>query len=360
MTTDSLAEIEEIVCEALEIDTEKRGGWLNEHCPPVLREEVESLLSFEFPVEKFLATPAFAKADFLLEEKDEKLKFEQLGAYKIIREIAHGGMGLVYLAVRNDDEYKKQVAIKVIRRGMDTEDIIRRFRYERQILAELEHPNIARLLDGGSTDDGLPYLVMEYVEGSPLTKFCNTKNLSVSERLKIFLKVCNAVSYAHQHLVVHRDLKPSNIFVTNEGDVKLLDFGIAKLLDDSTDATQTNTNLRAFTPDYASPEQIRGAKVTTASDVYSLGVLLYELLTRKLPYQMQNKTFDEISKAILTQNPSRPSSIRTENDPQSKIQNLKLNNDLDNITLMALRKEPSRRYASVQQFAEDIERYLNQ
>ena len=213
-----------------------------------------------------------------------------VGPYRIIREIGRGGMGTVYLAVRDDDQYKKQVAIKLVRRGMDTDFIVDRFRHERQILASLDHPNIARLLDGGTTEDGLPYFVMEYIEGSPINQYCDDRRLSIAERVKLFQTVCSAVQYAHQNLVVHRDIKPSNIIVTPEGVPKLLDFGIAKLLaPDAVGQTQaaTVTMMRPMTPDYASPEQVRGRAITTAADIYSLGVLLYELLTGRRPYRIK-------------------------------------------------------------------------
>ena len=217
-------------------------------------------------------------------------------------------MGAVYLAARADDEYRKEVAIKLVRRGLDTEDILRRFRNERQILAQLDHPNIARLIDGGTTDDGLPYFVMEYVNGEPINAYCDANALLTTERLKLFRKVCAAVTYAHQNLVIHRDLKPSNILVTQEGEPKLLDFGIAKLLSAGDELfTQTIPALRVMTPEYASPEQVKGEKITTTSDVYSLGVLLYELLTGQRPYRLKTRTPEEIARAITEQEPERPS-----------------------------------------------------
>ncbi len=247
----------------------------------------------------------------------------RFGAYQIIREIGRGGMGAVYLAARADDEFNKQVAIKLVKRGIDTDAVLKRFRQERQILAVLDHPNIARLLDGGTTPDGLPYFVLEYVEGKPIHTWCAERKLSVAERCELFRKVCEPVSFAHRNLVVHRDLKPGNILVTPEGDPKLLDFGIAKLLSDQpADGEHTlgftyDPVVRALTPAYASPEQIRGEPVSTATDVFSLGVVLSEILHGE-----------------------------------------KLDRDLDNIVMMATRPEPERRYSSVDQFSDDIRRYL--
>ncbi|HEV3409601.1 MAG TPA: protein kinase, partial [Chthoniobacterales bacterium] len=268
------------------------------------------------------------------------------------REIGRGGLGAVYLAARADDEYRKEVALKLIRRGLDTDDILRRFRTERQILAQLDHPNIARLLDGGTTDDGLPYFAMEYVRGEPINTYCDLHRLKLSERLELFRKVCAAVTYAHQNLVVHRDLKPSNILVTADGEPKLLDFGIAKLLsaDHELVFTQTAPGLRAMTPDYASPEQMKGEKITTASDVYSLGVLLYEVLSGQKPYRVKTRTTEEISRAVTEQEPQRPSTAAATDGSA-------LRGDLDNIVLKALRKEPERRYSSVEGLAEDLRRY---
>lgn len=253
--------------------------------------------------------------------------------------------------------------IKVLKRGTDTDEVRRRFHGERQILARLNHPNIAGLLDAGETKDGLPYLVMEYVAGDPITKYAQEKKLSIKERLSLFRTVCAAVRYAHQHLVIHRDLKPSNVLVTAEGEIKLLDFGIAKLLDASTPEV-TLTLQRRMTPEYASPEQVRGESATTVSDVYSLGVLLYELLTGNRPYKLKTRSAEEIAKAIREQEPERPSTAaRGASFQLAHNRNLKscatlLRGDLDNIVLKALRKEPERRYASVDQFSADIRRHL--
>jgi len=289
-------------------------------------------------------------------------------------------MGAVWLATRFDKEYKKRVAIKMVKRGMNSQEILRRFRTERQVLANLDHPNIARLIDGGSTPDGLPYLVMEYVEGTPIDQYCDHWKCTISERLHLFRDVCSAVHYAHQNLVVHRDIKTGNILVTPDGIPKLLDFGIAKLLgpEGSTlDLAQTRPEMRPMTLDYASPEQVRGEAITTATDVYSLGVLLYRLLTGKMPYGPNLRSQAAMQNAICEKEPIRPSAqilsdesttvpdatqkleaVSETRDKARKRLRKKLSGDLDNIILMALRKEPHRRYLSVGQFSEDIRRYL--
>jgi non-specific serine/threonine protein kinase/serine/threonine-protein kinase len=298
-----------------------------------------------------------------LAEDEISDKPRRLGNYEIIRELGRGGMGTVYLARRADAQYEKQVAIKLIKRGMDTDAVLRHFRDERQILAGFDHPGVARLFDAGTSDDGLPYFVMEYVEGLPINEYCLAHRLSINDRLKLFRNVCSAVSYAHRHLVIHRDLKPSNIVVTTDGVPKLLDFGIAKVLQHGTDdqPSITSTGTRLMTPEYASPEQVRGQPVTTASDVYSLGVVVYELLTGISPYRFTSRSPTEIERAITEQSPQRPSTAVARSDGNSKfeIRNSKLlRGDLDNIVLMALRKEPERRYQSAEQFSEDIRRHL--
>lgn len=308
----------------------------------------------------------------------------RVGPYQMVREIGRGGMGVVYLAFRADKEFLKLVAIKLVRPGPDRREVVRRFRQERQILANLEHPNIAGLLDGGTTEDGWPYVVMEYVVGVPITDYCDEHLLSVTERLRLFLTVCAAVAYAHRNLVIHRDLKPSNILINENGVVKLLDFGIAKLLsqDDQIDPTIfTRTGLHLMTPDYASPEQLRSEAITTASDVYSLGVVLYELLTGHRPHRFKNHSLVEIERVISEQEPERPSvmigRVITESGPdgvpikqrtpesvsrtrEGKPEKLRgrLAGDLDNILLMALRKESPQRYQSVEQLSADIRRHL--
>ncbi|HEU4715149.1 MAG TPA: serine/threonine-protein kinase [Pyrinomonadaceae bacterium] len=281
----------------------------------------------------------------------------RIGPYKLVREIGRGGMGAVYLAERDDEHYHQQVAIKLIKPGLGGDVIRRRFRNEMQILAELNHANIARLLDAGDTVDGVPYLVMEYVEGSPINVYCDEHQLSTEQRLNLFTTVCAAVQYAHQHLVIHRDIKPGNILVTRDGIPKLVDFGIAKLLDQTATfgAEPTATAMPFMTPQYASPEQMRGESVTTATDVYSLGVVLYELLSGRAPYRFKSRVPHEVAKAVIEEDPDRPSTALGETSQLTK----HLNGDLDNIVLMAMRKEPQRRYATAEQFAEDIQRHLD-
>ncbi|MGH9852318.1 MAG: protein kinase domain-containing protein, partial [Blastocatellia bacterium] len=286
---------------------------------------------------------------------------KRIGPYRLTRLVGRGGMGAVYEAVRDDAQFQQQVAIKLIKGGMDSDFVRDRFVRERQILASLDHPHIARLFDGGATEDGRPYFVMEFVDGEPITDYCHQRKLSLDEKLKLFRDVCSAVQHAHQKLVVHRDLKPSNILINKEGAPKLLDFGIAKLLtpDRGEAVTRTATGVRLMTPDYASPEQVRGGQITTASDVYSLGVVLYELLTGQRPYQFETYSPLEIERAICDTEAPRPSeAARRQTGAPPKLAR-QLAGDLDNIVLMALRKEPARRYQSVEQFSADLRRYLN-
>ena len=305
----------------------------------------------------------------------------RIGPYRILRELGQGGMGVVYLAARADEQFRKRVALKVIRSGAASEEVVRHFKRERQILAGLDHPNIAKLLDGGTTDDGLPYFVMEHIEGEPLLAYCDSRKLPVAERLKLFQAICSAVQYAHRNLVVHRDLKPGNILVAEDGSPRLLDFGIAKLLNPELAGEAPTATALVMTPAYASPEQASGGRVTTATDVYSLGVVLYELLTGHLPYRLLSRQPLEILKAISEQEPEKPSTAvgRTEDvtappggvalhvtpdrvsstreGTPDRLQR-RLRGDLDNILMLALRKEPPRRYASVEAFSDDIRRYL--
>jgi tetratricopeptide (TPR) repeat protein len=328
-----------IVNDCLDLDPARRDMHINEVCAGDLSlvAEVKSLLASHSELGDFMATSALDEAP------EELLTGRRIGSYQVAEPIAEGGMGTVYRGVRTND-FQKQVAIKVVKRGMDTTFILRRFVYERQILAGLEHPNIARLLDGGAIEDGRPYLVMEYVAGRPITSYAEEHNLSVAERLQLFRTACSAVHYAHQNLVVHRDLKPSNILVTAGGMPKLLDFGIAKLLEPHADATMTS--LRLLTPECASPEQVRGEPVTTATDIYSLGVLLYHLLTGEAPHQFSTRTAEEIKRIVCDSEPRLPSEVRPMPD------------DLDNIVLKAMHKESSRRYASAEELSEEIRRYL--
>jgi serine/threonine-protein kinase len=304
----------------------------------------------------------------------------RIGPYRLLRELGHGGMGVVHLAARADDEYQRRVAIKVVATGIDSEEVIRHFRRERQILAALDHPNIARLVDGGTTEDGRPYIVMDYIEGEPVDRHCDRHQMTVAQRVELFLAVCAAVSHAHRNLVVHRDLKPANIIVTGDGTPRLLDFGIAKLLNPELAGEAGAPTRMALTPAYASPEQVRGEPITTASDVYSLGVVLYELLTGHRPYRVKEPGAAALYRAVLDDDPERPStavtrterasdaaSTATEITPErvsrsrgATVERLRrrLRGDLDNILLRALRKEPRQRYPSVEAFADDLRRYL--
>ena len=389
MKSDEWHKIKEIFNATIDLSEAERAKILDS-CDENLRCEVEKLIEANDEAEDFIVEPALVDIGLVEEDEADFYVGKQIDSYKILQEIGHGGMGTVYLASRADESFDKKVAIKLIKRGMDTSSVLKRFVMERQILAQLEHPNIALLLDGGTTEDGLPYFVMEYVEGLPVTRFCALHQFSIEERLKIFQSICSAVAYAHQNLVVHRDLKPSNILVTEDGTPKLLDFGIAKLLNPDwslNTAEATATMFRAMTPEYASPEQLRGLPITTTSDVYSLGVVLYELLTGTRPFKFESLQPEEVAKIVFTTEPIRPSSVafsslslvlspslvesnrttlpntqKTKNKEQrtkDKGQRTKsLKGDLDNIILKALRKEPERRYQSVQEFAEDIRRHL--
>ncbi|MEO8439568.1 MAG: protein kinase [Spartobacteria bacterium] len=349
---------------AVELTGTERAEFLERECADnhELRAEVESLLAADADVSRFIDDPILSIPPEIFPEASTELAGQQFGAYRIVREIGRGGLGTVYLAERADEAYRKEVAIKLIRRGLDTDDILHRFRNERQILAQLEHPHIARLLDGGTTSDGLPFFVMEYVAGEPLLDYCESRRLSIDDRLELFRKICATVTYAHQNLVIHRDLKPSNILVTVEGEPKLLDFGIARVLTaENEDLTLTAPAARLLTPNYASPEQISGGRLTTSSDIYSLGVILYELLTGQKPYRIKSGTSEEMARAVTEQEPERPSTAaaRQSGNQRSETRNQRsLRGDLDNIVLMALRKEPERRYISAAAFADDIERYL--
>ena len=373
-------QIKEIFNAAIDLPEAERAKFL-EKCDEITLEKVKNLLKANEDADDFIVESAFADVGFAEENEADLYIGKQIDDYKILKEIGAGGMGTVYLASRSDETFDKKVAIKLIKRGMDTSAILKRFVMERKILASLENPNIATLIDGGSTADGLPYLVMEYIEGEPINKFCDSHQFSIEERLELFRKVCAAISYAHQNLVVHRDIKPSNILVTTDGTPKVLDFGIAKLLhpDWSLETDEaTATMFRLMTPEYASPEQVRGLPITTSSDVYSLGVVLYELLSGERPYKIESRLPQEVANIVLTQEPIKPSAItkkegetgrrgdrETRNltseislSPHLPFSPSQLRGDLDNIILKALRKEPERRYQSVQEFSEDIRRHL--
>ena len=334
--------------------------------PADIQEEVRNLLEAHEEADDFIAEPFLLQNDLVTDEIRGNRIGKQIDDYLVLEKLGSGGMGTVYLAERQNSDFKQKVALKLIKRGMDSEAILGRFAVERRILSSLDHPNIARLLDGGISSEGVPYFVMEFVDGKPLNQFLRENQLSLEDRLGIFRAICAAVENAHKNLIVHRDLKPSNILVTGDRTPKLLDFGIAKLLsyDDAT-ATNTATRGRVFTPEYASPEQIRGDAVTTAADVYSLGVILYELLTQHRPYEVKGKSFDEIYKSICETEPPKPSDSREnqnfteDREPEMpQIPKRRLRGDLDNIVLMAIRKDPADRYGSVHQLSDDISRFL--
>ncbi|MBB6095039.1 serine/threonine-protein kinase [Povalibacter uvarum] len=307
----------------------------------------------------------------------EPVEGQRLGPYRIVRKLGSGGMGDVYLAERADEEYNQVVAIKLVRAGAFTPQVQGRLRTERQILARLQHPNIARLLDGGRAPDGTPYLVMEYIDGEPIDAYCDRRRLTLAERIALVRTVCSAVHYAHQNLIVHRDLKPNNILITASGEVKLLDFGIAKLLDTRHSAhtlAMTHIDYRVMTPAHASPEQVRGDTITTASDVYVLGVLLYELLCGRKPFHLVGSRLTDMERIICEQEAALPSAMvdRTASESQQTLASIvatrsttptrlrkELRGDLDNIVMMAMRKNPSRRYNSAEQLSADLQRHLD-
>ncbi|MGH9838838.1 MAG: protein kinase domain-containing protein [Blastocatellia bacterium] len=380
MTTERWQQTEDIYQTAVYLPEDQREEYLAAVCAgdDELRTTVGTLLTRHAQAGEFTETLPLT-ADLLT---GDPLIERRVGAYRIVREIGRGGMGAVYLGARADNEFQKRVAVKLIKRGMDTDFILRRFRRERQILASLDHPHIARLLDGGTTEDGLPYFVMEYIEGQPLYRHCDARRLGIAERLHLFQQICDAVHFAHQNLVVHRDIKPSNILVTPDGAPHLLDFGIAKLLTpelaaDTIDAT--GTAARLMTPEYASPEQVRGERARPTSDIYSLGTVLYELLTGHRPLRLRSRSMYEIARVVCEEEPELPSEslMRTDNlvligagdaatleaicqargaSPESLRRELA--GDLDRIALKALRKDPRQRYQSAAELREDITRHL--
>ncbi len=371
--------IKETFAAALELPGPERDLYLSGSNAEI-RNEVEKLLATYQEAQTFINTPLIVEKG-LRHNPEHDLTGRQIDDYFVLDKLGEGGMGTVFLAEHCGQGFSQRVALKLIKRGMDTNAVLGRFLLERQILAGLEHPNIARLYGGGSTADGLPYFVMEYVEGQSIRDFCDNQRYDINDRLRLFSKVCGAVSYAHQQLIVHRDIKPSNIIVTATGEPKLLDFGIAKLLLPTSNAERTATQFHVMTPEYASPEQLSSKTTTTATDVYSLGVVLYELLTGTRPFDFKGKSLIEISDALRTQRPVRPSDCQLITEraagavptasgsngsnnlsetkafkPQTSARGLK--GDLDNIILQAIRREPERRYQSVVEFTEDIERYL--
>ena len=372
---------------AFQARPEERASLLDRLCgdDAELRGEVESFLAASARHDDFLETSAEAlAASYLSRVASEPSGTDTAGAvvgrHRLIEEIGRGGMGTVWLAERADGQFEQRVALKLVKRGMDSDEIVARFLRERQILARLEHPSIARLLDGGVSDDGRPYFVMEHVTGMPITDHCDQRGLSIDERLRLFCVACRAVQHAHRNLVVHRDLKPSNVLVTGAGEVRLLDFGIARLLTSDDMGATLSGGIQVMTPEYASPEQVAGEAVTTASDVYQLGVLLYELLSGHRTHTTAGRSPAEIRRSVLEASPQRPSTVirrtttivhrdgSTETiEPgivgarrAASVEQLRrrLHGDLDTITMAALRKEPERRYPSAEALAEDIERHL--
>jgi serine/threonine protein kinase len=370
--TERWREIDRLFSEALELSPGERGGFLAAACPDEeLRREVEGLLTADAESQTtFLERPA-GELLGLLPGREEPAR---LGPYRLLERLGGGGMGEVFRARREDEHYQQEVAIKILRSGLQGTEALSRFLIERQILARLEHPNIARLYDGGSTEDGRPYLVMELVEGLPVDEYCDRHQLDIGQRLDLFRRICAAVQYAHQNLLVHRDIKPGNILVTEAGEPKLLDFGIAKRLErgPATQPDLTQTGSRIMTPSYASPEQVKGEPITTASDVYSLGVLLYGLLAGRGPYRNgAGRLPHEIERAICEEAPERPSvalfrpgapptveEIARARGTRPQTLRRRIQGDLDNVVLMALRKEPERRYGSAAQLAGDLENHV--
>jgi len=357
MPPDRWQRLEELFHAMLELPAESRAESLSAACgdDTELRADVERLLDSHAQASKFVSGAAAGVESVAASVVPEGA---QVGAYRIVRELGRGGMGTVYLGERADAQFEMRVAIKLIKRGMDTDAVLQRFRHERQILAGLQHPNIARLLDGGTTGNGLPYFVMEYVDGEPIDEYCRTHQVPIDQRLRLFRQVCAAVSYAHQHLVVHRDIKPSNILVTADGVPKLVDFGIAKLLDPGENAQLLATELgaQAMTPQYASPEQLRGERVTTVSDVYALGVLLYELLAGARPYDVTGKTPAESRLIVVDSEVAKPSATAARLGEHGLSRRLR--GDLDTIVITAMRKDPAERYSSVALLEDDIRRHV--
>ena len=397
MSPERWQQIEAVFQSAIDLPPHERDHYLSDACrtDPDLKAEVERLLSNADSADDFIESPVWTDSSFLnssakklisdsLENEIDLPKADEfigrkIGVYQLASEIGRGGMGAVFLANRADGEFSQKVAIKLIKRGMDSEFIVKRFRHERQILASFEHPYIARLLDGGTTSDGIPYFVMEYIEGETLYQYCDKQKLDVRARLKLFQKVCSALSYAHERQIIHRDIKPGNILINKYGNPKLLDFGIAKILDPDLiheSYNPTASIMRMMTPDYASPEQVRGDEITAASDIYSLGVLLYELLTGHRPYNFSGRALHEVSRVICEVAPRLPSeSVGTDDcllpqysSPEqastaarsTSVSELSktLRGGLDNVIMKALSKQTSERYVSVKELSEDISRYM--
>ena len=378
MNSERWNKIQSLFERALELNPSEKENFLQSECgdDKELFDEIASLLSAD---EKQHSIFSGSVADYLA-ASDATLEGKTFGNYRAIKMVGSGGMGSVYLAERGDGMFEQKVALKIVKPGMNSQEIITRFEEERQILARLQHPHIARLLDGGISELGLPYFTMEYVEGKPITEYCDDKNLTIEERLGLFRKVCEAVLFAHQNLVIHRDIKPNNILVMEDGTVKLLDFGIAKVFEEDDDKKfLTRTGMRLMTPEYASPEQVKGEPVSTATDTYSLGLILYQLLTGFPPYELQSSSALEMERIICLTEPQKPSTMITKvslsgTDSSKKtnpkyilekrrttVSKLKkrIAGDLDNICLMAIRKEPKRRYSSIAQLITDIDNHLS-
>ncbi len=381
MTPERWQHVKQVLATALELAPAERVAFLDRSyaADASLRDDIGPLVASEQRLRaEFLEQGDLAAAAAPVISADENFWVgRRVGPYKVVEQIGIGGMGEVYRAFRADDQYKKVVALKFVRAGQYSSAVFARFKNERQILAGLDHPNLAKLLDGGTSEEGMPYFVMELIDGLPITEYCNAHDLSTRERLKLFLQVCAGVHYAHQRLIIHRDIKPGNILVTGDGIPKLLDFGIAKIVESGPDADMPEATLTSFqilTPRYASPEQIKGETMTIATDVYSLGIVLYELLTGRSPYEFVYGSTQEFAQEVCQREPPKPSlavlrplrprtgNAQTQSAPFPKISPDKLckqlRGDVDNIVLMALRKEPSRRYASVNDLQEDIRRHL--
>lgn len=353
------ARIEALCADALEQPPREREGWIARACgeDDALSREVLSLLRHAEADSAFLDTPVSDAASLSRLDPPEPSAGERIGPWQILGTLGRGGMGTVWLVEREADGIRQQGALKLVHRGMDSEEVLERFRLERRILGALNHPNIARLLDAAATNEGRPYFVMEHVDGAPVTEYADRENLPVAGRLDLMRTICAAVDHAHRHLVVHRDLKPRNIFVTQNGTVKLLDFGIGKVLGDSDalgPARTTRTVVRLLTPEYAAPEQLTGAPITTATDVYGLGLLLCELLTGRHPLLSGGESLTEMERAALQGIPTPPSRLLAGPSGSAR----RISRDLDLIVLKALRKEPERRYASAAELTEDLRRHL--
>jgi hypothetical protein len=358
--------VEELFHAALEVPRERREAWLETRCAgdAALKQEVLSLLASDDGAD---ATHAFGEriagvAARIVDEPGWKLPRARVGPYRLLKVLGEGGMGTVFLAQRDDGQFERTVAVKLVRRGMDTDFILARFRRERQTLARLDHPNIGRMLDGGTTEDGSPFFVMEYIDGLPITAYCEDANLPVKERLRLFLEICSAVQHAHTNLVVHRDLKPGNILVDKSGRPKLLDFGICKLLyrESSGGLSFSGTfNVRMMTPEYASPEQVTGDPITVVSDVYGLGAVLYRLLSGAKPHRLSDRTPQALEDAICRQTLVPPSAAALTSDARGTAAlSRALEGDLDAIVARAMAKDPAQRYPSVDQLAADLRRHL--